>query len=274
MSSKKWLVILCVALSAFAASLGSVSAYAAAAERVGDFALLDETGGFHQLSRYQHRDAVVLLAYDNSCAAARDAADTLATLQSQFAGDVEFLALDINARDRATESGWGLAIPVLADEQKLVAESLQVQQAGEVLVINPQRLSLYYRGGAELLEAQGHGTVNQATLSRDLRELGIAKGPDGYVLPGTGFDDAEVDPLTRACREWLQDAIPVAHQLVAKTSPGGAHPLALALDQRSAEVPDSPIVGTLAGDDTVLMICRTPRAADRLATDLRSRLPR
>ena len=149
MSSKKWLVILCVALSAFAASLGSVSAYAAAAERVGDFALLDETGGFHQLSRYQHRDAVVLLAYDNSCAAARDAADTLATLQSQFAGDVEFLALDINARDRATESGWGLAIPVLADEQKLVAESLQVQQAGEVLVINPQRLSLYYRGGAD-----------------------------------------------------------------------------------------------------------------------------
>ncbi len=127
---------------------------------------------------------------------------------------------------------------------------------------------------AELLEAEGLGAVNQATLSRDLRELGIAKGPDGYVLPGAGLDEPDPDPLTRACREWLQAAIPVAHQLVAKTSPGGAHPLALALDQRSAEVPDSPIVGTIAGDDTVLVICRTPRAADRLATDLRSRLPR
>lgn len=130
----------------------------AASERVGDFALLDEQGEFHQISRYQHLDAVVLLAYDDSCTPARDAATMLAGMQSQFNDRVQFLALDINARDRAIEQDWGLPFPVLADELKLVAESLQYSQSGEVLVFNPQRLSLYYRGGVgpsllETLEA-------------------------------------------------------------------------------------------------------------------------
>jgi hypothetical protein len=57
--SSKVLSALCVTLSAFVLALTSMSSYAAA-ERVGDFALLDEQGVFHQLSRYQHRDAVVL----------------------------------------------------------------------------------------------------------------------------------------------------------------------------------------------------------------------
>ncbi|MDP1932060.1 MAG: redoxin domain-containing protein [Gammaproteobacteria bacterium] len=121
----------------------------AAPERVGDFALLDEQGGFHQLSRYQHRAAVVLLAYDSNCTAARDAAAMLAGLQSRFAERIEFLALDINAMDRASVHDWQLSFPVLADELKLVAQGLQISQAGEVLVFNPQRLSLYYRGGAD-----------------------------------------------------------------------------------------------------------------------------
>ncbi|GJM13382.1 MAG: hypothetical protein DHS20C12_17850 [Pseudohongiella sp.] len=126
----------------------------AAPERVGDFALLDEQGEFRQLSRYQHLDAVVLLAYDNSCPQARSAADLIAEIQPQFSESVQFLALDINALDRATEIAWDLPFPVLADELKLVAQSLQIAQSGEVLVFNPQRLSLLYRGGAgsDLLE--------------------------------------------------------------------------------------------------------------------------
>ncbi len=135
------------ALSTLVLGLYGLSGHAAA-ERVGDFALLDEQGVFHQLSRYQHRDAVVLLAYDNSCLAARDAANLLTDLQSQFGEHIAFLALDINAMDRATEQSWQMPFPVMADELKLVAESLQLSQSGEVLVFNPQRLSLYYRGGA------------------------------------------------------------------------------------------------------------------------------
>ncbi|MDO9319837.1 MAG: redoxin domain-containing protein [Gammaproteobacteria bacterium] len=145
--SSKILSTLCLILSGFGVGLTSMSSVAAP-ERVGDFALLDEQGAFHQLSRYQHRDAVVLLAYDSNCPAARDAAATLANLQSQFDDRIEFLALDINAMDRTTEHGWQMSFPILADELKLVAEGLQISQSGEVLVFNPQRLSLYYRGGA------------------------------------------------------------------------------------------------------------------------------
>jgi transcriptional regulator of arginine metabolism len=118
---------------------------------------------------------------------------------------------------------------------------------------------------AELLAADGLG-ANQATLSRDLRELGVAKTPDGYALPGP----AAVDDLTRTCREWLAGAEAVAHQLVLRTPPGGAQPLAIGLDV--AGLPG--VAGTIAGDDTVLVICRTPRAAARLARDLLARIPR
>ena len=122
--------------------------------RTGDLSLMEqrftEAVDRTQLvtARMGHRDAVVLVAYDNNCAAARDAAAMLADLQSQFDERVEFLALDLNAMDRAAQQGWQMSFPVLADELKLVAEGLQISHAGEVLVFNPQRLSLFYRGGA------------------------------------------------------------------------------------------------------------------------------
>jgi peroxiredoxin/mono/diheme cytochrome c family protein len=156
--SSKVLSTLSVALSTFLLGLTSVSSFAAP-ERVGDFALLDEQGVFHQLSRYQHRDAVVLLAYDNNCAAAKDAAAMLADLRPEFGERIEFLALDINAMDRGTEQAWNLSFPVLADEMKLVAKNLQMTHAGEVLVFNPERLSLYYRGSAEQALQENLDTV-------------------------------------------------------------------------------------------------------------------
>ncbi|MDO8270999.1 MAG: redoxin domain-containing protein [Gammaproteobacteria bacterium] len=171
--SSKVLSTLCFILSGFVVGLTSMSSVAAP-ERVGDFALLDEQGVFHQLSRYQHREAVVLLAYDSNCPAARDAAATLANLQSQFDDRIEFLALDINAMDRATQQDWHLSFPILADELKLVAEGLQISQAGEVLVFNPERLSLHYRGGA--------GQALQENLNSILS--GKSAAPSGSEVKG------------------------------------------------------------------------------------------
>ncbi len=169
MSSKR-LSSLSLILTSLAMAAMSVTCSAASAERVGDFALLDEHGGFHQLSRYQHRDAVVLLAYDSACPAATEAAKQLAALQPGYDERIQFLALDINGMDRATERSWQLPFPVLADELKLVAESLNIQQAGEVLVFNPQRLSLSYRGGV--------GAALQASLDGK-RGNASAEGGDG-----------------------------------------------------------------------------------------------
>lgn len=134
-------------LAACCAALLAPPVAMAATERVGDFALLDEQGRFHQLSRYQHRKALVLLAYDSSCQAAQDAAQSLSASAQRYQGDIEFVALDVNGQPRSEQLAWQLPFPVLGDELKLVAESLDLSQAGEVLVFNPQRMSLYYRGG-------------------------------------------------------------------------------------------------------------------------------
>jgi transcriptional regulator of arginine metabolism len=103
--------------------------------------------------------------------------------------------------------------------------------------------------------------VTQATLSRDLRELRLVKTAEGYrPLSSAAAEEASSVPaLARALKEFLLDVRPAQNMLVLKTPPGGAQPIAAALDaERWKEV-----AGTLAGDDTVLIIAssRTARAA-------------
>ncbi len=99
--------------------------------------------------------------------------------------------------------------------------------------------------------------VTQATLSRDLRELRLVKTSAGYKpLTAVAEEAASLPPLTRAVREFLLDVRPAQNLLVLKTPPGGAQPLAAAIDaERWKEV-----AGTIAGDDTVLVITPTRRA--------------
>jgi transcriptional regulator of arginine metabolism len=118
--------------------------------------------------------------------------------------------------------------------------------------------------------------VTQATLSRDIKELGLVKrSSDGaYQIAGgngqaTNSPAAAAVALSRALAEFLL-TVDVAQQLVVlKTGPGQAQLLALAVDR--AQLPD--VIGTIAGDDTVLVICRDARcaAATRATLDQISR---
>jgi transcriptional regulator of arginine metabolism len=103
--------------------------------------------------------------------------------------------------------------------------------------------------------------VTQATLSRDLRELRLVKTVDGYKpLAAAKADEASPVPgLARALKEFLLDIRPAQNMLVLKTPPGGAQPLAAAVDSEHWRE----VAGTLAGDDTVLIITpsRTARGA-------------
>ena len=118
-------------------------------DRVGDFALLDDRGEFHQISRYQHRKAVVMMSYHPSCANISDSVDYLSELNAKYAGqDIEFLLLDSSGAGRIEASERGLDLPLLDDAAQLVSASLQIESGGEVLVFNPERLSLFYRGAA------------------------------------------------------------------------------------------------------------------------------
>ncbi len=137
---------------------------------------------------------------------------------------------------------------------------------------------------AALLADEGF-TVTQATLSRDLDELGAVRlrsagGGFVYVVPTpddaararahpTGGDQSAPGSagharLLRIAAELLLSAQASGNLVVARTPPGGAHLLAGALDQ--ADLPA--IIGTVAGDDTVLCICREPDGGPAVAEQL------
>ena len=127
---------------------------------------------------------------------------------------------------------------------------------------------------AELLAVEGV-QVTQATLSRDLEELGAVKvrggdgGPAAYVIPEDGavaLRPAEHAParLVRLLRELLTSADASGNLVVLRTPPGAAHFLASALDRSG--LPD--VVGTIAGDDTILVIAREGTGGAALAATL------
>jgi transcriptional regulator of arginine metabolism len=111
--------------------------------------------------------------------------------------------------------------------------------------------------------------VNQATLSRDIHELGLAKTADGYALPRVHRAPETLLPaLPRLLREFLLEVREAQNLLVLKTTVGSAQPVAAALDSQGwAEV-----VGTIAGDDTILVISSDKKSASTLATRLREML--
>jgi transcriptional regulator of arginine metabolism len=103
--------------------------------------------------------------------------------------------------------------------------------------------------------------VTQATLSRDIQELRLVKTQNGYrsaaALPQ---DAAPLPQLTHALAEFLRDIRPAVNMLVLKTPPSGAQPLAAAVD--GAKFPE--VAGTIAGDDTVLIITPSKKSRESL----------
>jgi transcriptional regulator of arginine metabolism len=110
-------------------------------------------------------------------------------------------------------------------------------------------------------------TVTQATLSRDLRELGVLRAPgdDGarYMLPEMVSDEAKPS-LDSLLPQWFSRIDGVSELLVLHTLPSGAQPIAEAMDSQGW--PE--IIGTLAGENTVLVICRSHQARQTLTDRL------
>lgn len=109
-------------------------------------------------------------------------------------------------------------------------------------------------------------TVAQATLSRDLRELGVWKGPGGYRPPNGMAAGAEGPALGRVVAREVVAAECGGSMVVLRTAPGHADALAIEIDRaRPAEV-----VGTIAGDDTVFIAAWSDRQARALLERFRS----
>ena len=118
--------------------------------------------------------------------------------------------------------------------------------------------------------------AGQATLSRDIRELGLVKTSSGYsrAVNGNGngnghaHTDVALPSVSRLVREFVTSVRAAQNLLVTKTSVGSAQPVAAALD--SENWPEA--IGTIAGDDTILIVCPDARAAGRLADRIQGML--
>lgn len=109
--------------------------------------------------------------------------------------------------------------------------------------------------------------VTQATLSRDIHELGIVKTADGYARSQAAAEPV-LPSAERLVREFVLSVREAQNQLVVKTSVGSAQPVAAALDAEGWEES----LGSIAGDDTILIICETKNAAERVANRIREML--
>ncbi|HJM26434.1 MAG: arginine repressor [Acidimicrobiales bacterium] len=123
----------------------------------------------------------------------------------------------------------------------------------------------------ELLAAEGF-TATQATVSRDLEDLGAVKvrvpgGESVYAIPELPSDRmAPESQLKRVMGEWVVDVASSANLVVLRTPPGSAHVVASALDRTG--LPD--VAGTVGGDDTILVVAVEGTSGADLAGNLRA----
>lgn len=123
----------------------------------------------------------------------------------------------------------------------------------------------------ELLSADGV-VATQATVSRDLEDMGAVKVrvPGGdlvYAIPELPSDQiAPEDNLRRVFGDWVVDVAHSANVVILRTPPGSAHVVASALDRAGLDE----VIGTVAGDDTILVVCAEHQPGRRVADRMRT----
>jgi transcriptional regulator of arginine metabolism len=139
---------------------------------------------------------------------------------------------------------------------KLARQQLIVELAHAGPLPNQQEL-------CKVLARRGFA-VTQATLSRDINELRLVRTPEGYALSNGDAPTEALPAVSRVVREFVREARRAQNLLVIKTTSGSAQPVALAVDGEGWDE----VVGTVAGDDTVLIITHDNKSAKKLQTRL------
>jgi transcriptional regulator of arginine metabolism len=111
---------------------------------------------------------------------------------------------------------------------------------------------------------RGH-RVTQATLSRDIHEMGLVKTGEGYKLQQGEESELSRPSIERLIQTFVYDVKTALNQVIIKTSAGSAQPVSAAIDAEDWEE----VVGTIGGDDTILAIAPNAKAAEQLAQRLR-----
>jgi peroxiredoxin len=171
--------------------LSAASGVHATLDRLANFSLLDEEGNAHQLVKYGDSKAVVLISIASQCEANLQNLHKYRLLQTTWERQgISFLAIASSASDQLEDLKrfdqlYRIDMPMLNDSAQLVAENLGISRAGEILVVDPDRLRVLYRGGLDLEPQRARpeqGIAAQAgtdSLATTLQQ--VVKGETGKI---------------------------------------------------------------------------------------------
>ena len=175
-------------------------------ERIGDFALLDDQGKFHQLSYYGDYPAVAVLVSGLSSKADQEQLSAFAAVAKAHADEVVFWVLNPNpSTDRGAArtvlDDLQVDLPVLMDESQLVAKNLSAKAYGEVFVLNPQTATLMHRTNtADLTQVLMTMTDGLTQASTQLASTTVTGEGIQYASVGSvSYNDDIVPILERNC---------------------------------------------------------------------------
>lgn len=201
-----------------------VPAMAGAAERVGDFSLLDQQGYFHNMAWYDDHAAVAFLVQANDSAASAQAIPDYLALKNQFEElGIEFMMINPMGRSNrdavaAKLAEWGVEdVPVLMDDARMISRDLGIERTGEVLLFDPSSFSVVYRGSV-------------AGAEQAIREV-VAKQPvSNPVVASSGepIQYTEAEQLLGSQVSYVKDVAPIiAENCASCHREGGIAPFAM-----------------------------------------------
>ncbi len=145
-------------VKAAVASLLLIPAISSAADRVGDFSLLDQDGYHHSMSWYDDHKVIALLVQANDSKAAADAVPAFDALKAKYDSQgVEFMMINPMGKHnrsavQAKAAEYGVDMPILMDDARVISEALGIDRAGEVVLYNPRSFMVEYRGSVAASE--------------------------------------------------------------------------------------------------------------------------
>lgn len=185
-------------------------------ERVSNFALIDHQGKAHHLNKYGDSRAVVLISTASQCDVNINNLHKYRLLQTTWEDQgVAFLAINSSPQDsladiRVMDDLYNVGIPILNDDSQLVAENLKIEKAGEIVVLDPRRMEVLYRGSLD----------RPAIRAQD----------DRPADPGTSFLRETLEAIVTSNQHGLEETITAAGPGCELDFP--------ARDQHLADVPD------------------------------------
>ena len=176
-----------------------IPAISGAADRVGDFSLLDQDGFHHGMSWYDDHQAIALLVQANGDAGAAAALPAFEALKAEYDSQgIEFMMINPLGKENRQEvqaqvAEYGVETPVLMDNARFISEALGIAYIGEVLLFDPQSFTVEYRGTISGAEAAIKDVLAGNDVSTaEVPAMGTAVSYEATTVPSYTTDIAPV----------------------------------------------------------------------------------